>query len=112
MDTVIGILDMLSGGITGVAVAGVTMILMALALIRHESWIMVLAAILLIPVAYAAGAWSGFLIAVRLMPVLLLLAALAIDQDEVLFSWLLPLFPFGYLGYYIFNLLVSNFRGF
>jgi hypothetical protein len=112
MDVIISTLNLLSTGIPGVILAGGTILLMVLALVRRESWLMVLAALFLVPIAYAGGAWTGFLIVIRLLPVFLLLSAVAINADETLFAWLLPLFPLAYIGYFIFNLLVANFRSF
>lgn len=112
MDTLINSFYILSEGTTGVAMAGMIIIVAALALIRNEPGLMALAAVLLVPMAYVAGAWTGFLLAIRLMPLFLLFAALAIANEEPIFSWALPLFPFGYLIYYIFNLLLSSFSGF
>jgi hypothetical protein len=112
MDAVIGTLNMLAYGIPGVVLAGATMLLMVLALVRRESGMMALTALLLVPIAYAAGGWSGFSIVIRLLPVFPLLSAVAIGSDETLFAWLLPLFPFAYLGFYIFTLLIADFSGF
>ncbi|HRQ23962.1 MAG TPA: hypothetical protein PLF42_11105 [Anaerolineales bacterium] len=112
MDSLINSFYILSEGTTGVAMAGIIIIVAVLALIRNEPGMMVLAALLLVPIAYVAGAWTGFLLVIRLMPIFLLLAALAIANDEPVFSWSLPLFPFGYLIYFIFNLLLSSFPGF
>ncbi len=54
-----GTLFALSPGIPGLVVAGVTMILILLGLIRKESGLMFFAAVLFIPFAYAMGAWAG-----------------------------------------------------
>lgn len=111
MDFLISLFVTLSQGIAGVVVSGLALLLIILALIRKDAGMMVFAALLTLPVTYMAGAWTGLLLVVRLMPLFLLLSALAISRDETIFMWALPLPPFFYLGYYLFNLLVSDFRG-
>jgi hypothetical protein len=112
MDIIFNLLGILSQGITGIVIAGLAMILMPLALIRKDAGLMVIVAVLMIPIAYVMGAWTGLELIVRLLPFFALSSALAISRDEFVFAWILPLPPFVYLGYYIFNLLVLNFRGF
>jgi hypothetical protein len=111
MNILINTLIMLATGIPGIVVAGLAMILMMLGLIRKETSLMAIAAVLTIPVAYAMGSWSGLLLFVRLLPLFPALSAVAIDQDEPLFAWVLPLPAFVYLVYLVFNLVVSDFRG-
>ncbi len=111
MDVVINTLIMLSNGTIGLAVAGLTMILMLLALIRKEAGMMVFAALLVIPFAYAHGAWSGFGLFARLLPLFPLGSAFAISQDDSIFAWSLPMPVFGYLIYALFQILTGGFTG-
>jgi hypothetical protein len=103
-----GTLFALSSGIPGLVVAGVAMILILLGLIRKESGLMFFAAVLFIPFAYAMGAWAGLLLFVRLMPLFLLGSAFAIEKDESLFAWVLPLPNAAYLIYVLFNIIASD----
>lgn len=106
------ILILLAKGIPGIVVAGAALVLMIIGLVRKESWLMVVAAIMAIPSAYLMGAWSGVLLAVRLMPILQLLTAFFIEKDEMIFAWIFPIPSFGALIYFIFNLVVKDFTGF
>lgn len=101
----------LSDGIPGLVVAGVALILMLLGLIRKESGLMVIAAFLTFPVAYAFGAWGGLLLVVRLLPIFSFISAFAINREDQVFAWLMPLPPFLYLVYHIFNLVLTDFTG-
>ncbi len=103
------ILITLSKGIPGMVVAGLAMILMFFALIRKEAGLMTFAALLTIPLAYAMGAWAGFPLLVRLLPIFPLLSAFAISKDETLLAWILPSVSFVYLVYTVFKLISSDF---
>ena len=92
MDLVTNVMLALSSGIPGLVVAGVTMILMLLALIRKDAGLMVVAALLIIPFAFARGAWTGFPLFVRLLPLFSLGSALFIGRDDQLFSIVKPPF--------------------
>lgn len=107
MDILNNTMVALSRGIPGLVVAGVILILMFLALIRKESGLMVFAAVLMIPFAYV-GAWSGFGLFVRLLPLFMLGSAFAIGRDDAIFSWALSAPSFGYLVYILFAILVSG----
>jgi hypothetical protein len=106
------ILILLAKGIPGIVVAGAALVLMIIGLVRKESWMMVVAALLSIPSAYLLGSWSGILLAVRLMPILQLLTAFFIEKDEMILAWIFPIPSFGMLIYFIFNLVVKDFTGF
>jgi len=108
MDIVLNTLIMLSRGIPGLVVAGVTMILILLGLIRKDAGMMIFAAFLFIPIAYSMGAWGGFLLLVRLMPLFLLGSAVAIGRDEPLLAWVLPIIPAAYLLYTLFSIIASG----
>ena len=107
MEILNNVMTELSRGIPGLVVAGVTLIVMFLALIRKDSALMVLAAVLTIPFAYV-GAWTGFGLFVRLLPLFSLGSAFAIDRDDPIFSWSLSAPTFGYMVYIIFRILVSG----
>jgi len=111
MSVVTSLLIQLSRGIPGLVIAGLAMFVMLLALIRRESGLMMLAALLIVPFAYTMGAWTGLLLFVRLLPVFPILSAIAIGSDETLFAWIFPFFPFVYLIYVAFILIASDFRG-
>jgi hypothetical protein len=111
MDILTNTLTALSRGVPGLVVASLALILMLLALIRKESGFMIAAAFLIIPFSYAIGDWSGLPLVVRLLPIFPLLSAFAISKEETLLAWVLPLLPFGYLIYRLFNLIFSNFKG-
>lgn len=111
LDTVVSTILMLGRGIPGLVTAGLAAVLMLFALVRHEPGVMVLAALLAIPSAYIFGAWTGYLIFIRLLPVLVLLSAYAIGQDDPIFMWGLAIPPFLFIAYFVFNLVVNNFAG-
>jgi hypothetical protein len=108
MDIINNTLIALSRGVPGLFVAGLTLVLIFLALIRKESSLMIFAAVLTIPFAYA-GAWWGFGLFVRLLPLFSLGSAYAIGKDDAIFSWALAAPTFGYLIYILFNILVTGF---
>jgi|JFJP01.1.fsa_nt_gi hypothetical protein len=108
MDIVTNTLIMLSHGIPGLVIAGVTLILMFLALIRKEAGLMIFAAFLTIPFAYALGSWWNFGIFVRLLPLFSLGSAFAIEKEDSIFSWALSAPSFGYLIYILFKILVAG----
>lgn len=111
MDVVIATIVYLSRGIPGVVVAGIALILMLLALIRKDSSLMVFAALLALPSTYVFGAWVGFLLVVRLMPIFLLASSFFISKDEMIFAWILPMPVLGFLGYYLVTTIASDFAG-
>ena len=107
MDILTNTMIALSRGIPGLVVAGVTLIVIFLALIRKDSGLMILAVVLTIPFAYV-GAWWGFGLFVRLLPLFLLGSAFAIGKDDPIFSWSLSAPTFGYMVYILFRILVSG----
>ena len=107
MDVLTNTMIALSRGIPGLVVAGLTLILMFLALIRKDSGLMIFAVVLTIPFAYV-GAWTGFGLFVRLLPLFLLGSAFAIGKDDPIFSWSLSAPAFGYMVYILFRILVSG----
>jgi hypothetical protein len=111
MELINNVLIMLSNGTIGLAVAGVTLILMLLGLIRKDSGMMLLAALFVVPFAYSQGAWSGFGLFVRLLPLLALGSAFAISKEDAIFAWVLPMPIFGYLIYVLFRILSSGYVG-
>lgn len=111
MDLVVYFLVMLARGIPGVVVAGISLILMIFALVRKEPSVMVFAALFALPATYVTGEWAGFLLAVRLMPLLLLGSAFFISRDEPIFAWIFPVPVFGFLVYYIIMLMARGFVG-
>jgi len=111
METVTNVLIVLANGISGLVVAGLAMVLMLFALIRKEAAWMVFAAVLFVPFAYARGDASAFGWFVRLMPLLPLGSAFAISKDDPIFAWALPLLPFVYLVYVLFQILTGGFQG-
>jgi len=108
MDVVTVTLSALSHGIPGLVVAGLTMILILLGLIRKEVGLMIFAAFLFVPFAYAMGSWGGLRLFVRLMPLFLLASAFAVNKDEPLLAWVLPIPPAAYLIYILFNIIASG----
>jgi hypothetical protein len=109
MNIVIDTLILLSQGVPGIVVAGLAVILMLFGLIRKDSGTMVTSALLTILVTYLAGGWAGMLLVVRLLPLFSLLSAFAISRDEMLLAWILPLPSLGYLVYFLFSIVVSDF---
>lgn len=99
----------LSTGVTGVIVAGLALILMIIALVRQESSLMVFAAFCTIPFTYVSGAWSGILLAIRLLPLLQFAAAFAIAKREMMLAWILPILPFIMVLSYLLRIVVSQF---
>lgn len=111
MQIVTNVLIILANGIPGLVVAGLAMILMLIALIRKEAGWMVFAAILLIPFAYARGGATALGWVIRALPLFPLGSAFAISQDDSIFAWALPLLPFVYLVYVLFQILTGGFTG-
>ena len=111
MDLIISSLGMLSRGIPGLVLAGASMILMLLALVRKDAGLMFLAALFALPSTYIFGAWSGLLLIVRLMPLFLLGSAFALNKEEMIFGWALSLPVLFYLIYFLVNLVATGFRG-
>ena len=111
MEIVINTLVFLSRGIPGLVVSGLAIILVFLALIRKDESLMITAALFAFLVTYMAGAWVGVLLVVRLMPLFLLLSAFAISRHEPVLAWILPIPTLGYLIYFVFKLVASNFSG-
>jgi hypothetical protein len=108
MDMVNNMLIMLASGIPGLVIAGVILILMFLALIRKEAGLMVFAALLIVPFAYALGSWFGVGLIARALPLLLLGSAFAISKEDGIFSWALSAPSFGYLIYTLFKILSAG----
>jgi hypothetical protein len=108
MDVLTNTLILLSNGIPGLVVAGVTMILMLLALIRKDSGLMAAAALLTIPFAYTMGSWSGLNLFVRLLPLFSLGSAFFIGRNDFIFAWALSMPAFGYLVYALFRIVASG----
>lgn len=111
MDIVINTLVYLSNGIPGLVVSGLAIILAFLALIRRDDSLMMFAALLALPVTYVTGSWAGVLLVVRLMPLFLLASAFFINKSEPVFAWIFPIPTIGYLIYYVFTLVATNFAG-
>jgi len=111
MDIVINTLVYLSDGIPGLVVSGLAIILAFLALIRRDDSLMMFAALLALPVTYVTGSWAGVLLVVRLMPLFLLASAFFISKSEPVFAWIFPIPTIGYLIYYVFTLVATNFAG-
>ncbi len=99
----------LSQGSIGVVVAGLAIVLMIIALVMQEPLPMVLAAICTIPFTYTSGGWSGILLAVRLLPLLLFGSAYAIDKREMLIAWVLPILPFILVLSFLIKIVAANF---
>lgn len=102
----------LTQGMVGVTVAGLTLVLMVIALVRSEPILMVLAAIFTMPFTHTWGAWSGILIAVRLLPLLQFGSAFAISKHETLIAWVLPIIPFILVLSYLVRIVLAQFPGF
>lgn len=111
MAIVINTMIYLSRGIPGLVVSGLAIILAFLALIRKDDSMMIFAALLALPVTYVMGAWVGVLLVVRLMSLFLLASAFFISRREPVFAWIMPIPTIGYLIYYTFTLVVTNFAG-
>ena len=109
MDILTGMLSALSYGIPGLIVAGLTMVLILLGLIRKDSGLLIFAALLFIPFAYTRGTWMDIRLFVRLMPLFLLGSAWAINRNEPLLAWVLPLPAAAYLIYILFSIIASDF---
>lgn len=111
METVFNVMIMLSKGIPAIFISGAAMILTLLALIRKSPGLMVLVAVLILPLAVAKGAWSGFGLFVRILPLFPLGAAFAISKDDAIFPWVLAAPAFGYLVYLVFRILAAGYTG-
>ena len=109
--TVLNTMIYLSKGIPGLVISGLAIILAFLALIRKDNSLMIFSALLALPVTYIMGAWAGVLLIVRLMPLFLLASAFFISKNEPVFAWIFPVPVIGYLIYFTFNLVATNFAG-
>jgi len=112
MNILVNLIVSLSRGTSGVFVAGLTLLLIFMSLIRKDPPMMVLAALFAIPATYVMGSWSGVGIFVRLLPLFLLASAFATAKDEMLFSWVLSVPVLGLLIFFLFKLVSSGFSGF
>jgi hypothetical protein len=111
MAVVVRLLGLLSDGVVGIVVAGISLILMLLALVRKDAGTMAFAALFAIPATYIFGAWAGLLLVVRLMPLFLFGSAFFISKDEMIFAWILPMPVLVFLVYFLVNLVASGFTG-
>ena len=111
MDLILNTIGYLSRGVPGVFVTGICVLLMILALIRKEPSLMMFAAFMAIPATYVFGSWEGILLVVRLFPLFLLASAFFISKDEMVFGWIFPMPVLFFLGYYLLNLVATNFAG-
>ena len=111
ISTVLNTMVYLSKGIPGLVISGLAIIVTFFALIRKDDSLMVFAALLALPVTYVMGAWVGVLLFVRLMPLFLLASAFFISKNEPVFAWIFPIPTIGYLIYFTFNLVATNFAG-
>ena len=94
MDTFNYVMSVFSHGVPGVVLAGAAIVLMVMALVIQNSWLMVIAALFTFPFTYIMGSWSGVYLAVRLLPLLQLLSAYCISKKEMLIAWVAPILPF------------------
>ncbi len=109
MSVVTNTIVLLALGIPGVVVAGISLMLMLLAVVRKEPAMMLFAALFAIPATFVSGSWTDWGgIFLRLMPLFPALGAYAIAQEDTLFSWILPLPVLGYLIYYLFRLVLAG----
>jgi hypothetical protein len=104
----ISVMETLSEGGVGVVIAGLALIFMALALIRTSPEWMIAAALLTVPYTYTAGAWSGVLLLVRLLPLTQLLAAYAISKEETLLAGILAVPTLLTLGYSLYDITINQ----
>jgi hypothetical protein len=111
MDVLLSMFVSISHGIPGMVVSGIALLLMVLALVRKEAPMMFIAAMLIIPITFTQGDWRGLLLIIRLMPIFAFASAFFISKEEMLLAWTSPLPPFGYLLYFIFNLVALNSKG-
>ena len=107
---ILSILETLSSGITGIVIAGLSIVLMVLALIRRDSGMMVLAGFMIIPLAYISGSWVGWGLAIRLLPLFTFVSAYFISASEMVLAWAVPVPAFGYVAYYVFTLIFDSYR--
>src|SRR5512140_1341137 len=104
----ISLMTALSQGGIGVFITGLALVFMGLALIRMSGGWMIAAAFLTIPYTYTAGAWSGILLLVRLLPLTQLLAAYVITKEETLIAWVLAAPSLLTLGYSLYDITVNQ----
>jgi hypothetical protein len=102
----------LSSGAIGVTIAGLTIVLMIVALVRQEPWVMMLAGLCTIPYTYTLGSWQGIQLAIRLMPLLVFGSAYAIGRREMLIAWILPILPLVIVLSFVLRIVASQIIGF
>ena len=104
------IVNTLSTGIPGIVVAGLSIVIMILALIRGDAGMMIVAGLMIIPLTYISGSWYGWGLLVRLLPLLVFVAAYFISVAEIVIAWIVPIPAFGYVAYYVFTLIFDSYR--
>jgi hypothetical protein len=98
----------LSQGGIGIVVTGLALVFMGLGLIRMGSEWMVIAAVLTIPSTYTAGAWSGVLLLMRLLPLTQLFSAYAIEKEEKMLAWISAMPSILTLAYFFYDITVNQ----
>ncbi|MCB0102402.1 MAG: hypothetical protein H6635_03115 [Anaerolineales bacterium] len=109
MSVVTNTIYTLAYGISGVAVTGIAMMLILLALVRKDPSMMFFGALFSIPATFVSGSWADWGgIFMRLMPLFPALGAYAVAQDDTVFSWVLAAPVLGYLIFYLFKLILAG----
>jgi len=98
----------LSNGIPGIFIAAASVAIVVLGLIREHSGMVLAGGLLMIPVAFVSGGWTGLLLAVRLLPLLVFLAAYLVSVEEMLVAWVAVIPPIVFVGVYVFTILYDN----
>lgn len=98
----------LSNGIPGIFIAAAAVGLVILGLIRQDPGMVLAGGLLIIPVTFVSGGWSGLLLAFRLLPLLIFLAAYLVSVQEMLVAWVAVIPPIVFVGVHVFNFLYTH----
>jgi hypothetical protein len=103
------VMHVFSNGVPGVVLSGIAIILVVIALVIQEPWVMVLSALLTFPFTYSMGGPKGMFLAIRFLPLLQLGSAFAISKKEMLIAIVAPVLPSLVLASYLLKVILAQF---
>jgi len=113
MDAVLyGIFATFATGMLGIIFAGLSIILVFLGLIRGDPGLTMAGGLMMLPITYVSGGWSGWFLVIRLMPLFVFLAAFFVSQQEMLIAWVVPAPAVAYVGFRLLQQILEGLRAF
>lgn len=88
----------LSNGIPGLVIAGIAFGVVVLGLIRGNAGMVLGGGLMMIPITYVTGGSSGWLLGIRLLPLLTFVAAYLVSIEEMLIAWVVAIPPVVFVG--------------